>query len=127
MCEGKEKEAGQKHKGGRPTKRVKRSNHLMVRLTDTERFVIEGKAKSAGVKPSEWFRQAAKRAKVTARLSPKDMEALRPFSGLGNNLNQLMKLAHKDGLFIIVRECSELLKRIAEALKKFYEDDRQDT
>jgi hypothetical protein len=48
-CEGQEKEAEQKHRGGRPTKNVKRSNHLMVRLTPTERFLIEGKAKEANM------------------------------------------------------------------------------
>src|ERR1700761_5328417 len=118
-----EQEQRQKYKGGRPTKKIKKSNHLMVRLTDTERFLIENKASAAKMTPSEWFRQSAKKAKVTARLSPEDMKALRPFSGLGNNLNQLMKLAYKDGLFTIARKCNELLNEIGNALKYFYEND----
>lgn len=45
----------------------------MVRLSKTEHFIIEGKANKAGLKISDWFRQSAKAAKVSPRISPEDL------------------------------------------------------
>jgi hypothetical protein len=75
--------------GGRPVKLVKKSNNLVVRMTDTEGILISGKAREAGMKLSEWFRTAAKKAQVIARLSPADVAILRVRTGLANNLNQI--------------------------------------
>ncbi|HXS36943.1 MAG TPA: plasmid mobilization relaxosome protein MobC [Flavipsychrobacter sp.] len=111
-----------KHKGGRPTKKIKRSSHLMVRLTETERFLIESKAKDAGLTPSEWFRQAAKKAKVVARLSAEDMKALRVLSGLANNVNQLARQANKEGLLTISRKCLDVLTETDDFLKYLNHD-----
>ena len=111
-------------KGGRPPKKVKRQSQLMVRLTETERFLIEEKAKDAGMKPSAWFRLAAKKAKVLARLKPADLRHLRTLTGMANNLNQLTHLAHKEGLTFIRQSCKELLLQIDSILKKLGSDDR---
>ncbi|MCE7063508.1 MobC family plasmid mobilization relaxosome protein [Dyadobacter sp. CY343] len=111
-------------KGGRPPKKVKRQSQLMVRLTETERFLIEEKAKDAGMKPSAWFRLAAKKAKVLARLKPDDLKHLRTMTGMANNLNQLTHLAHKEGLTFIRQSCKELLLQIDRILKKIGGDDR---
>ena len=111
-------------KGGRPPKKVKRESQLMVRLTETERFLIEAKSKEAGMKPSAWFRLAAKKAKVLARLKPDDLKHLRTLTGMANNLNQLTHLAHKEGLIFIRQSCKELLLQIDSILKKLGGDDR---
>jgi hypothetical protein len=99
----------------------------MVRLTATERFFIETKAKEAGMRTSDWFRAAAKGAKVIPPLKPEDRRILHMLAGLANNFNQLTKLAHVGGLFSIARKCDELLNEIDDALKYFNSDDRQDT
>jgi len=111
-------------KGGRPPKKVKRESQLMVRLTETERFLIETKAREAGMKPSAWFRLAAKKARVIARLKPEDAGLLRMLAGMANNLNQLIHLAHTDGLLSVQKKCRELLSDIDDVLKKLKDDDR---
>ena len=111
-------------KGGRPPKKVKRDSQLMVRLTQTEHFLIASKAKEAGMKPSAWFRQSAKRAKVVARLKPEDAGLLRMLVGMANNLNQMTHLAHIEGLLSVQRKCRELLSEIDNILKKLTSDDR---
>ncbi|TKT94053.1 plasmid mobilization protein [Dyadobacter frigoris] len=113
-----------KSKGGRPLMKVKRESHLMVRLTENERFLVEEKSKEAGMRPSEWFRQAAKKAKVIARVKPEDGDSLRMLAGLANNLNQLTRLAHKDGLITVQKKCRELLFEIDGVLKDLRSDDR---
>jgi len=116
-----------KHKGGRPKVRVRRETHVKVRLTATERFMISAKAKDAGMRLSDWIRAAAKAAKVVARLKPEDLQIMRMLAGLANNLNQLTKLAHRDGILTIAIKCGNLLVEIDQALKYFNSDDRQDT
>jgi len=66
----KEKETdGKARKRGRPKKAIIRSVSLVVRITPTERLAIAGKARSAGMRISDWFRQSAKTAEIRPRLS----------------------------------------------------------
>jgi len=103
---------------GRPKKAINRNEILMVRLTPTERLLIEGRAKNAGLKPSEWFRKAAKSAKVIPRFTAEESGWFRMLSGLANNLNQLTHLAHVAGLFSLGLKCQSMLKQIEELLTK---------
>lgn len=116
-----------KHKGGRPKINVRREVHIKVRLTATEHFMIASRAKEAGMKISDWFRAAAKAARVIARLKPEDLQIMRMLAGMANNLNQLTKLAHRDGLLTVARKCDGLRVEIDQALKYFNSDDRKDT
>lgn len=88
----------------------------MVRLTPTERALIEGRAKKAGLKLSDWFRRSAKSAKVFARFTTEEVSWFRMLSGLANNLNQLTHLAHTAGLFSLALKCQAMLKQIDELL-----------
>lgn len=116
-----------KHKGGRPKVKVRRENHVKVRLTATERFMMAAKAKDASMRLSDWIRAAARTAKVVARITKEDAQVMRMLAGLANNLNQLTKLAHRDGILTIARKCDALLIEIDQALKYFNDHDRQDT
>lgn len=118
-------QTAKKHKGGRPEKVIKKDNTLVVRMTETERMLIVGKASEAGMKPAEWFRKAAKTAKVIARFKPEDAAILRMLTGMANNLNQLTKLAHQEGLLSIQRKCRELINEIDETLKFLNPHDRK--
>lgn len=109
---------------GRPKKTIKKSDMLMVRMSPTERLLIENKSKAAGMKPSEWCRKAAKGAKVVPRFSPEEMSWFRSLSGLANNLNQLTHLAHVSGLFTLGLKCRALLSQIESLLTKISNHDR---
>ena len=111
-----------KHKGGRPKKEIKRDYTLSVRMTKIERIRIDSKAKKAGLNPTEWFRQAAKSAQVTPRLSPSDIKHLGMLAGLANNLNQLTRLAHIKGIAHLVQPLQKLLADIGELVEKLFED-----
>lgn len=111
------KQSAKKPKGGRPKKVIKRDALLVVRLTQIERMLITGRAREAGMSPSEWFRRSAKSAKVMSRFSAEDAAILRMLSGMANNLNQLTKLAHQEGLVSVQNRCHELMDGIDETLK----------
>lgn len=113
-----------KSKGGRPQKKIKRDTGIRVRLSQTEHYLIEQKARQSGMKISDWFRYSAKRAKIVSRFSSEEMKLLRALSGMANNLNQLTKLAHQQGLLFVERKCRELLPQIDSILKQLTSDDR---
>ena len=87
-------------------------------------MLIEGRAKKAGIKPSEWFRRAAKSAKVFPRFTAEESSWFRALAGLANNLNQLTHLAHVAGLFSLAFKCQLILKQIEELLTKISSHDR---
>lgn len=107
-------------KGGRPVKKVKKDSGIRVRLSKTEYFMIEQKSKQAGVRISDWFRQAAKSAKVSPRLNPEELKIFRTLAGMANNLNQLTKLSHEQGLLIFQKKCRTLIDEINEIIAKLF-------
>ena len=113
-----------KSKGGRPPKKVKRDAQLMVRLSETERFLIETKSREAGLRPSTWLRQTAKKARVIGRLSAEEAGFIRMLAGLANNLNQLLRFTNMQGLLYETKKATQLLSDIDHLLKKLTSDDR---
>lgn len=109
---------------GRPKKAIRRSDIVMVRLTPTERYLIQERAKNAGLKPSEWFRKAARSAKVVQRFSTEESSWFRMLAGIANNLNQLTRLAHIAGLFSLGLKCQSILRQIEVLLDKISDHDR---
>src|SRR5450755_2538529 len=87
---------------GRPRKAVKKEITIGTRFSRIEQFVIKQKASKAGLKPSEFIRQTALTGAVRARVSEEDRHFVRQLVGMANNLNQLTKLAHQQGLLRIV-------------------------
>lgn len=108
-----------KNKGGRPELKIKRDTSINVRLTSLERMLIEGKAKQAQLSPTDWFRKAAKRAKVHPRITPEDMKVLHILAGMANNLNQLTKMSHTYGLLRFRNDCQELIAKINVIFNQF--------
>lgn len=120
----KEKETDiKKRTRGRPKKAITRSTSLVVRLTPTERLAIEGKATSAGVVISEWFRKTARTAVVRPRLSKEETGYLRTLSGMANNLNQLTKMAHRSGLVSLMTDLRRLLNEVERLMERIGKDD----
>jgi ketol-acid reductoisomerase len=114
-----------KNKGGAPKKRVRRDLIVRIRMTATERFQIDSKAKAAGMRSSTWIRSAAKSAKIVPRLTADERHILWMLAELANNLNQLTKLAHQLGLLSVVRDCDKILKEIDITLKHLNSNDRE--
>lgn len=114
-----------KNKGGAPKKRVRREIILRIRMTATDRFYINSKAKDAGMKASSWIRTAARNAKIVPRLTDDERRILWMLAELANNLNQLTKLAHQLGLLTVAKDCSKILNEIDITLKHLNNHDRE--
>src|ERR1700761_4606011 len=117
--------ANTRNKGGAPKKRVRRELVIRIRMTATERFQIDSKAKAAGLRSSSWIRAAAKSAKIVPRLTVEERRIIWMLAELANNLNQLVKLAHQRGLLTVVRDCNNIIKEIDTVIKHLNNDDRK--
>jgi Bacterial mobilisation protein (MobC) len=109
-----------KHMGGRPKKPVKRETVTGVRFTKAEYYVVKQKAAKAGLKVSIYIRQMALQGKIIARMSEEERHFVRQLSGMANNLNQLTKKAHQEGLLTAVL-MFEKHKNLVEGLLEKYE------
>lgn len=112
-----------KRQPGRPQKTIKKNTVIAVRLSSTEYVLIKNRASQAGLKISSWLRSAAKNARVSARLSPEEMGYLRTLSGIGNNLNQLTKLAHQQGLISLTSNLRAVMDQVDKITQKLAAND----
>lgn len=88
----------QKKPGGRPKKVIKREAGTGVRFTKSEYFIVKQKASKAGLKITPYIRTMAIEGQVLARLSVEEKQLLKQLIGMANNVNQMAKKAHQEGL-----------------------------
>ncbi|WP_347022449.1 plasmid mobilization protein [Bacteroides ovatus] len=101
-----------RHKGGRP-KAVKgrtRTKTLSTRLTLAEWKAVMKRIADAGRKPSHFLRDLLLHGKVVAARTQEDRWQIRMLEGGCNNLNQLAKLAHQQGLPNVKSRIMDLLE-----------------
>ena len=109
-------------KAGRPPKTIKKDIRAAVRFSRTEYFIVQTKAGKAGVKVSAYIREVAINATLKPRLNEEERQFVRQLIGISNNLNQLAKKAHQEGLLSAMQyfetfrsEIDTLLNRIRHA------------
>lgn len=83
---------------GRPKKIVRRELTSGIRLTKSEAFIIREKAQKAGLPYTNYIRKMAIYGEVKARFTEEERQFVRALIGISNNLNQLVKLGHQEGL-----------------------------
>ena len=107
------------NKGGRPAKSLaeKRKYRLSLKLNTKEYFELKSKAKTAGKNRCDFLRELILSGEVIGRFSPEQNDAIRKISGMANNLNQLVKLAHVQGVWYIEETAKKLLQILDELLK----------
>lgn len=111
-------------KGGRPKKNTleKQQKVVSTKLSSPQYYAVKGRAKEANVSISEYVRQAVIDGKIIPRLSPEEMNLYKQLAGEARNLNQLAKLAHKEGLTNIVTKLTTLIQLFLFIIKKLSDD-----
>ncbi len=107
-----------KKKGGRPTKKLKRELRITARFSKLEHYILQQKAGKAGINVSEFLRQAAITGKVSARLTEEERKVIRQLIGMANNLNQMAKVANREGMVSIRHLLQSCLQLIHDLLNK---------
>ena len=100
-----------RNKGGRPAKGLseKRKYRITVKMATGEYYALKSKARKAGVSASEMVRQAVDGCVVRERLTIEQADFIRKLCGMANNLDQLTRRAHREGLGLHIGQCRHLL------------------
>ena len=86
--------------GGRPrtAKGKARTKTLSTRLSVAEWKIVMKRIADAGKRPSVYLREALLSGRVVAARTQEDRRQIRMLEGGCNNLNQLARLAHQQGM-----------------------------
>ncbi len=89
----------EKNKGGRPKKGAAEKLRYKVSffLPTGDYYALKSKAKAAKLPVAQVARQAVIGCRIVPRFTPEQVGWMRNLVGIGNNLNQLTRLAHQRG------------------------------
>ncbi|MEY8720566.1 MobC family plasmid mobilization relaxosome protein [Bacteroides stercorirosoris] len=110
--------------GGHPAKnRVNKYQKVVsTKLTELQFYAIRKRATEAGLRVSEYVRQAVVSAEVTPRLNRQDADTIRRLAGEANNINQLAHRANAGGFALVAVELVKLKNRIVEIINQLSND-----
>ena len=110
--------------GGRPAKKrtEKQKKVVSTKLTELQYYAVRKRASEAGLRVSEYVRQAVVSAEITPRLNRQDTDILRKLAGEANNINQLAHRANAGGFAKVAVELVKLKNRIVEIISHLSDD-----
>lgn len=110
--------------GGRPVKKtLERQNRVVsTKLTKLQYYAVKRRAGEAGVKVSEYVRQAIITAEIVPRLNRQDADTIRKLAGEANNINQLAHRANAGGFALVAVELIKLKNGIVEIINQLSDD-----
>ncbi|AEI52116.1 plasmid mobilization protein [Runella slithyformis] len=110
----------ERKKGGRPTLgEHKKGKGLYVSFTEAELELLSRKAGSVGKSKQAYLRELLVKGYVKNIDTAEQQEIKRGLIGLSNNVNQLAKLAHINGLKTMQTQVNGVLEALDELLKKY--------
>lgn len=111
-------------KGGRPKKSPVslKSKTIGVCFSEPELYTIKYRADKAGLPLSIYCHDATLNAQILESVNKEDLDLLKAIASMGNNLNQLTKLAHIQGVFSLELEIQMVLKQIMQIINKLSHD-----
>jgi len=107
-----------KKKGGKRTNNVKREIRAAVRFTKSEYFIVKEKAAVAGNTISNYIRRAAINEQIRTRLTVEETKIARHLVGISNNINQIAKACHDEGMLKAMAYFQNYRNQIDELIKK---------
>lgn len=89
-----------KKKGGRPKKSstTRKSKTIGVCFTEPELYAIKHRAKQAEIPVGIYCHDAILNGEIKEVMKKEDMEVFKGLANMGNNLNQILKIARFTGL-----------------------------
>jgi hypothetical protein len=105
-------------KAGRPAKNSKKEIRKTIRFSKAEYFIVKEKAAKVGKSVSEHIRQASINATMKPRLTDEERQFVRQLVGMSNNLNQLTKACHQEGLLQAMVYFESYRNQVDEILEK---------
>jgi hypothetical protein len=114
----------QRNKGGRPKKGTaeKLKYKVSFMLPTGDYLALKAKAKAAKLPRAEIVRRAVTGCRIVPRFTTEQVGWMRNLVGMGNNLNQLTKLAQQTGYAENAAQNRQVVREISRTLKLFRDD-----
>ena len=110
-----------KKHGGRPTvadgKRL--SKAVTVKFSKKDYEILRIRSRKANKRMAEYVRESALQSEVVQPRTEADMKEYRTLVGMANNLNQLTKMAHQDGILYLYSPLVSLLGEITNTIRAY--------
>ncbi len=101
------------NKCGRPKKEAEKlTKSINLKLNESDFGMIQQKAASLGMTPTQYVRQMALNGEIKSRFTQEELGLMRNLYGMGNNLNQVTKRANSDGMYRVRDLAIEALSEI---------------
>jgi len=105
-------------KAGRPSKDIKKEIKVCVRYSRHDLFIVREKAANAGLKLSGYLRKVSIETRIMPRLTEEERQFVKKLIGMSNNLNQLTKACHQEGLLSAMLEFEQYRAGIDDLFQK---------
>ena len=106
---------------GRPTVADARrlSKAVTVKFSKIDYEILRTRSRKANRHLAEYIRESALKSEVVQPRAEADMKEYRTLVGLANNLNQLTKMAHQDGIIYLYSPIGSLLVEITNMVRTY--------
>jgi len=115
------KNQNKKKSKGRPTVADARrlSKAVTVKFSKIDYETLRIRSRKANRRLAEYIRESALQSEVVQPRTEADMKEYRTLVGLANNLNQLTKMAHQDGIIYLYSPIDKLLGEITGVIREY--------
>ena len=112
---------GKKKQKGRPTVADARrlSKAVTVKFSKIDYEILRTRSKKANRRMAEYIRESALQSEVVQPCTEMDLKEYRTLAGMANNLNQLTKMAHQDGIIYLYSPIDNLLGEITNMVRTY--------
>ena len=109
---------------GRPTIAEARrlSKAVTVKFSKLDYELLRTRSRKANRRLAEYIRESALKSEVVQPRTEADMKEYRTLVGMANNLNQLTKMAHQDGIIYLYSPIDSLLGEITNMIRKYKQE-----
>ena len=106
---------------GRPTVADARrlSKAVTVKFSKIDYETLRTRSRKANRRLAEYIRESALQSEVVQPRTEADLKEYRTLVGMANNLNQLTKMAHQDGIIYLYSPLDSLLGEITNMVRTY--------
>ena len=110
-----------KKQKGRPTVADARrlSKAVTVKFSKTDYETLRTRSRKANKRLAEYIREYALHSEVVQPRTEADLKEYRTLVGMANNLNQLARLSHQEGIYYTSLQLDRLLAEISNIVRTY--------
>ena len=112
---------------GRPTVADARrlSKAITVKFSKIDYEILRTRSRKANRRLAEYIRESALQSEVVQPRTEADLKEYRTLVGMANNLNQLAKLSHQEGIYYTSLQLDRLLAEISNIVRTYKQTNKK--